>query len=115
MLAVSTSGNGIKILANADGVRLFRSIESRAGDSSRVSSATVAKVCSFSFNYCRNFNCVHCTCLLNALFNFQGPTVHTFAGSGSTHGTTIVDADRSAPMAMMAGLVNLMPVMSIID
>ncbi|XP_059459143.1 topless-related protein 4-like isoform X1 [Corylus avellana] len=76
LLAVSTSGNGVKILANADGVRLFRSIESRAGDSSRVPSATVAK----------------------------GPRVGMFAGSGSTHGTTIVDADRSAPMTMMAGL-----------
>ncbi|XP_062155997.1 topless-related protein 4 isoform X2 [Alnus glutinosa] len=76
LLAVSTSGNGIKILANADGVRLFRSIESRAGDSSRVSSATFAK----------------------------GPMISTFAGSGSTHGATIMDADRSAPMTMMAGL-----------
>jgi len=38
--------------------------------------------------------------------------ISTFAGS--THGTTIMDADRSAPMTMMAGLVSLMPVMSII-
>lgn len=38
----------------------------------------------------------------------------SFAGSGSTHGTNIVDGDRSAPMTMMGGLVSLMPVMSII-
>ncbi|KAK9282441.1 hypothetical protein L1049_005359 [Liquidambar formosana] len=37
LLAVSTSDNGIKILTNADGVRLFRSIENR------IASGTVAK------------------------------------------------------------------------
>ncbi|XP_019170022.1 PREDICTED: topless-related protein 4-like isoform X2 [Ipomoea nil] len=36
LLAVSTSDNGIKILANADGVRLIRATESRALDPSRV-------------------------------------------------------------------------------
>lgn len=40
--------------------------------------------------------------------------ISNFTGSGSTHGTTIMDADRSAPMTMMAGLVSLIPVMSII-
>lgn len=111
MLAVSTSGNGIKILANADGVRLFRSIESRAGDSSRVPSATVAKVLLF---FQLLYELQLCTCLLNAFFNFQGPIMSSFAGSGSTHGTNIVDGDRSAPLTMMGGLVSLMPVMSII-
>ncbi|XP_031130262.1 topless-related protein 4-like isoform X2 [Ipomoea triloba] len=36
LLAVSTSDNGIKILANADGVRLIRATESHALDPSRV-------------------------------------------------------------------------------
>ena len=48
LLAVSTHDNGIKILANADGIRLLRSIENRALgcalDASRAASATVAKV-----------------------------------------------------------------------
>ena len=35
MLAVTTSDNGIKILANADGMRLLRMLESRAFDVSR--------------------------------------------------------------------------------
>ncbi|KAM4100488.1 hypothetical protein ACB094_05G071700 [Castanea mollissima] len=41
--AVSTSENGIKILANADCVRLLRSIENQAVDTSRVAPATIAK------------------------------------------------------------------------
>lgn len=44
LLAVSTNENGIKILANADGVQLVRLIESRAHDASRSASGTVAKV-----------------------------------------------------------------------
>ena len=35
MLAVTTSDNGIKILANNDGVRLIRMLESRAIDKNR--------------------------------------------------------------------------------
>ncbi|KAL8171732.1 hypothetical protein V2J09_023536 [Rumex salicifolius] len=37
LLAVSTNDNGIKVLANADGVRLIRSLESRNLDASRSS------------------------------------------------------------------------------
>lgn len=44
LLAVSTSDNGLKILANADGVRLLRSMENRPFDASRVSSASAVKV-----------------------------------------------------------------------
>lgn len=36
LLAVSTSENGVKILANAEGVRLMRSMENRAGAASKV-------------------------------------------------------------------------------
>ncbi|XP_019150616.1 PREDICTED: topless-related protein 4-like [Ipomoea nil] len=39
LLAVSTSENGIKILANADGARLLRTMENRTFDASRASSA----------------------------------------------------------------------------
>ncbi|KAL4626532.1 topless-related protein 4-like isoform X2 [Castanea sativa] len=58
--AVSTSENGIKILANADCVRLLRSIENQAVDTSRVAPATIAK----------------------------GPIISTFSASCSTAGTS---------------------------
>ncbi|XP_022714819.1 topless-related protein 4-like isoform X2 [Durio zibethinus] len=80
LLAVSTNENGIKILANADGARLLRSIEARALDrvldASRAASTAVAK----------------------------GPIIGTFGASSSTTGTSIAVADRSAPMTAIVGL-----------
>ncbi|PSR84523.1 Topless-related protein [Actinidia chinensis var. chinensis] len=43
LLAISTNDNGIKILANTDGIRLLRTVESRSFDVSRVGSAAVVK------------------------------------------------------------------------
>ncbi|KAL8094642.1 hypothetical protein AgCh_036252 [Apium graveolens] len=43
LLAVSTNDNGIKILANTDGIRLLRSVERRSFDASRISSAAIVK------------------------------------------------------------------------
>nr|KAJ0202906.1 hypothetical protein LSAT_V11C500262900 [Lactuca sativa] len=43
LLAVSTNENGIKILANPDGIRLLRTMENRSFDPSRVASASVVK------------------------------------------------------------------------
>ena len=57
MLVVSTSEIGIKILANADGVRLLHSIENQAVDASRVAPAAIAKVL-LSFNFYRFCKCV---------------------------------------------------------
>ena len=57
MLVVSTSEIGIKILANADGVRLLHSIENQAVDTSRVAPAAIAKVL-LSFNFYRFCKCV---------------------------------------------------------
>lgn len=45
MLAVSTSENGVKVLANADGIRILRAIENRAVDASRMASGTAKEVC----------------------------------------------------------------------
>ena len=45
-MAVSTVDNGIKVLANADGVRLLRTLENRSFDASRSASETVTKVVS---------------------------------------------------------------------
>ncbi|KAI5680896.1 hypothetical protein M9H77_02123 [Catharanthus roseus] len=43
LMAVSTNDNGIKILANAEGVRLLRTMENRPFDASRMASASVVK------------------------------------------------------------------------
>ncbi|KAI7729674.1 hypothetical protein M8C21_004456, partial [Ambrosia artemisiifolia] len=43
LLAVSTNDNGIKVLANQDGLRLLRTMESRPFDASRVASASMVK------------------------------------------------------------------------
>ncbi|KAF5749629.1 topless-related protein 4 isoform X4 [Tripterygium wilfordii] len=43
LLAVSTKENGVKILANADGLRLLRVVENRTFDASRAASAAVVK------------------------------------------------------------------------
>ncbi|KAJ7956726.1 Topless-related protein [Quillaja saponaria] len=44
LLAVSTNDNGIKILANADGIRLLRTVENRTFDASRVASVMKAPI-----------------------------------------------------------------------
>ncbi|WCJ30023.1 Protein TOPLESS [Euphorbia peplus] len=43
LLAVSTSDNSIKIVANSDGIRLLRSVEHRTFDASRAASAAMVK------------------------------------------------------------------------
>ncbi|KAL8209389.1 hypothetical protein R6Q57_006121 [Mikania cordata] len=43
LMAVSTIENGIKILANQDGIRLLRAMESRPFDASRAASASIVK------------------------------------------------------------------------
>ncbi|XP_052199357.1 topless-related protein 4-like isoform X2 [Diospyros lotus] len=43
LLAVSANDNGVKILANADGIRLLRTVESRPFDASKVGPAAVVK------------------------------------------------------------------------
>jgi hypothetical protein len=50
LLAVSTSDNGVKILANAEGIRLLRTVESRTFDASRVASAAAVKVNIFKYS-----------------------------------------------------------------
>ncbi|KAL8158733.1 hypothetical protein V2J09_000270, partial [Rumex salicifolius] len=43
LLAVSTNDNGVRVLANADGFRLLRNVESHPFDPSKVASASVVK------------------------------------------------------------------------
>ncbi|CAN6540784.1 unnamed protein product [Malus baccata var. baccata] len=76
LLAASTNDNGIKILANSDGIRLLRTVESRTLDASRAASAAAVKA----------------------------PPTGTFGPSNIPIGTSI--GDRAAPVAAMAGLNN---------
>ncbi|KAL3528878.1 hypothetical protein ACH5RR_008200 [Cinchona calisaya] len=69
LLAVSTSENGVKILANADGARMMRAIESRSLDPSRLACGSVARA----------------------------PMIPTYGASSSNAGPTIGVADRNAP------------------
>ncbi|THG19508.1 hypothetical protein TEA_012846 [Camellia sinensis var. sinensis] len=77
LLAVSTSENGVKILANSDSVRLLRSIESRA-HASRMASESAAKA----------------------------PIIGTFCASSSAARTNVGVADRNAPAIPMITLVS---------
>ncbi|GMH04542.1 hypothetical protein Nepgr_006382 [Nepenthes gracilis] len=74
LLAVSTSDNGVKILANVDGARLLRSAEIRPFDASRVVSAAVVK----------------------------GPTIGSFPAGSAALGVTI--GDRTAPVPAIVGM-----------
>ncbi|XP_024979277.1 topless-related protein 4-like isoform X1 [Cynara cardunculus var. scolymus] len=74
LLAVSTNDNGIKILANPDGIRLLRTMENRSFDPSRVASASVVK-------------------------HAQTSTMNTFGAANASAGPSIMD--RVAPMPSM--------------
>lgn len=77
LLAVSTSDNGVKILANAEGIRLLRTVENRAFDASRAASAAA---------------------------NVKPPTIGAFPSTNVAVGTSL--ADRTPPVAAMVGLNN---------
>ncbi|KAL6972859.1 Topless-related protein 4 [Sarracenia purpurea var. burkii] len=83
LLAVSTSENGVKILANTVGARILRSIESRALalDASRIASETAGKA----------------------------PIIGTFGGASSAAGSTIGVADRNAPAMTLNGDSRCLP------
>ncbi|XP_059635124.1 topless-related protein 4-like isoform X1 [Cornus florida] len=74
LLAVSTNESAVKILANADGIRLLRTVENRSFDPSRLASAAVVKA----------------------------PTISAFGAPNATVGSSIVD--RAAPMSSMVAM-----------
>ncbi|KAL2338400.1 hypothetical protein Fmac_012846 [Flemingia macrophylla] len=76
LLAVSTNDNGVKILANSEGIRLLRTVENRTFDASRVASAAVVKA----------------------------PTIGSFPSSNVTVGTSL--ADRAPSVVAMVGITN---------
>ncbi|KAK0571561.1 hypothetical protein LWI29_018147 [Acer saccharum] len=75
LLAISTNDNGVKILANADGIRLLRTVENRSFDPSRVAPVAVVKA----------------------------PAIGTFGSANASVGTSII-GDRPAPAAAMVGV-----------
>ncbi|GMI95157.1 WUS-interacting protein 2, TOPLESS-RELATED 4 [Hibiscus trionum] len=76
LLAVSTDDNGVKVLANSDGVRLLRTLENRSFDASRVTPAGIVKA----------------------------PNIGTFGSNNATIGTTL--GDRAASVPAMVGMIN---------
>eukprot|EP01018_Ginkgo_biloba_P025305 Gb_32130 [translate_table: standard] len=76
LLGVSTSDNGIKILANADGMRLLRTFENRSLDATRIPQDPMTKV----------------------------PSGNALAIVNAPGGSTAVGADRGAPSVSMAGM-----------
>ncbi|GAB2300307.1 Topless- protein 4 [Dionaea muscipula] len=74
LLAVSTNENGVKILANSDGVRLLRVVDNRPFDASRVASAAVVKA----------------------------PPLGAFPPGSASIGANI--GDRTVPVAAMVGM-----------
>ncbi|XP_039058030.1 topless-related protein 4-like isoform X2 [Hibiscus syriacus] len=76
LLAVSTDDNGVKILANSDGVRLLRTVENRSLDASRVAPAAIVKA----------------------------PNIGPFGSNNTTIVTTM--GDRAAPVAAIVGTNN---------
>ncbi|CAA6667022.1 unnamed protein product [Spirodela intermedia] len=79
LLAVTTSDNGIKILANSDGQRLIRLLESRAYENSRSSQQINSKIPAVS--------------VLGGVSNVSGPMA-----------TTIERADKNASSVPITGL-----------
>ncbi|XP_056162473.1 uncharacterized protein LOC115684239 isoform X4 [Syzygium oleosum] len=76
LLAVSTSDDTIKILANADGIRLLRTVDNRPFDASRVTPGPLMKL----------------------------PATATLGSGNATVGASL--GDRCAPVAAMVGMNN---------
>lgn len=73
LMAVSTSDNGVKIIANTDGIRLLRAVENRPFDTSGSASAAIVK----------------------------GPTMGVFPAANAAVGASIADRTAAVP-AMVA-------------
>ncbi|KAJ4957403.1 hypothetical protein NE237_024514 [Protea cynaroides] len=76
LLSVSTNENGIRILANADGLRLLHTLDNRSFDASRVASGSVVKA----------------------------PTINTFGSATATTGTNVGVVDRGTSAMAIVGL-----------
>ncbi|CAI0629308.1 unnamed protein product [Linum tenue] len=75
LMAVSTSDNSVKVLANSDGIRLLKTVENRTFDASRAASAAVVKA----------------------------PSIPNFAAANPNPGTSM--GNPAAPLPSMVGMV----------
>ncbi|GJX48189.1 topless-related protein 4-like protein isoform X1 [Tanacetum coccineum] len=82
LLAVSTNENGIKILANTDGIRLLRTMDNRTFDASRVASASTVET----------------------------PMMSMFGAANTSVGPNIVDRSTHMPSMVMMNGDNRSPV-----
>ncbi|KAL1565037.1 WUS-interacting protein 2 [Salvia divinorum] len=115
LLAVSTSNDGVKILANVEGIRLMRSVEKRAGTTSKVQAPVIGTLgasgsaAGRAAGVDKSYPMAPVTGTLGASGSAAGPTVGvdrsyqdapvigTLGASGSAVGPT-VGVDRSYPM-----------------
>ncbi|CAI0542828.1 unnamed protein product [Linum tenue] len=74
LMAVSTSDNSVKVLANSDGIRLLKTVENRTFDASRAASAAVVKA----------------------------PSIPNFAAANPNPGTSM--GNPAAPLPPMVGM-----------
>lgn len=97
LLAVATSENGIKILANAEGIRLMRYVK-RAGATSKVKKI-LSYISDVRFrNIAMSFEFTN--------LSLQARVIGTFGASGSAGGSSVV-ADRSSPMSSVIKMVSI--------
>lgn len=105
MLAVSSHDNGIKILANADGLRLLRTFENRPFDSSRSVMENVSKV---TISDPSNFWSYHLDLRKLALYGsscflMQNVASSLSAGAVATSSGLV---DRASPAVTITGMVS---------
>lgn len=110
LLAVTTSDNGIKILANSDGQRLIRMLEGRTFEGSRIPEQINAKVSFILHLYGIDTNYLFASCS-NACFCpllMQPPIVGQLASVASVStslGGLLGRQDQVIPAVSMPGLV----------
>lgn len=102
-MAVSANENGIKILGNADGIRLLRTFENLSYDASRTSEV-VTKVIFQIISYCGTYSFLNNPRLTFELFQ---PAMNpiSVAAAAAAAATSAGLAERSASAVAISGMV----------
>lgn len=115
MLAVSTNDNGIKILANTDGIRLLQRVKCRSTDASRIASAAIIKVILLFFKLVLLMNFLSLSLYINGylicalmlmkcFILLQPPAMGAFGASNATVEASVVD--QAAPVSSTVACVS---------
>lgn len=99
-MAVSANENGIKILANTDGIRLLRTFENLSYDASRTSEA-VTKVALLDINFLIPHQLL-INCLTCVLYLFQSTVSPISAAAAATSAGL---SERANSVVTIAGMV----------